>query len=110
MPWWLDRLEMDERAMIDFQALSLPMTLAVYFLGGIVLGYTYFRAVREMVNLIVSHGHPLLGLALTLGRMALLGAVFYVAALAGALALLATLAGVLSAKTLMLRQTQSARS
>ncbi len=101
---------MDERAMIELQALPLPVTLPVCFLAGLVLGYIYFRSLRETANLIVSHGHPLFGLALTLGRVALLGAGFYVAVLAGALALLMVLAGVLCAKTLMLRQTQSART
>lgn len=99
---------MDERAMIELHALPLSATLPIFFLGGLVLGYAYFRALRETANLIVSHRHPLLGLALTLGRLILLGGVFYVAVLAGALTLLTVLAGVLCAKALMLRRTWSA--
>jgi F1F0 ATPase subunit 2 len=101
-------MEMDERAMIDLSTLPLPVTLPVCFLGGLVLGYIYFRAVRETANLIVTQGHPLLGLALTLGRMAVLCAGFYLAVQAGGLALLVALAGVLAAKALMLRQTRRA--
>ncbi|MCR8723805.1 ATP synthase subunit I [Frigidibacter sp. ROC022] len=94
--------------MIDPATLPYTVTLPACFLGGLVLGYIYFRALRLTANLIVSHGHPLLGLALTFGRLALLGAGFYVAVLAGALALLAALAGVLGAKALMLRQYREA--
>ncbi len=99
---------MDERTMIDLSALPLPVILPVCFLGGLVLGYVYFRALRETADLIVSRGAPLLGLALTLGRLALLCAGFYLAVLAGGLALLTALAGVLGAKTLMLRQARGA--
>jgi len=93
---------MDERTMIKLAALPLPLLLPVCFLGGLLLGYLYFRALRETANLIVSHGHPLLGMILTLGRLALLCVGFYLAVLAGGLALLAALAGVLGAKWLML--------
>ncbi len=101
-------MELDERAMIDLSLLPLPVILPICFLGGLVLGYIYFRALRETTNLVVSQGHPLLGLALTLGRLALLCGVFYLAVLAGGAALLATLAGVLAAKALMLRQIRRA--
>ena len=94
---------MDEHTMIDLSALPLPVTLPVFFLGGLGLGYVYFRALRKTTNLIANQGPPLLGLALTLGRLALLCAGFYLAVMVGGLALLATLAGVLFAKTLMLR-------
>lgn len=95
---------MDERAMIDLTTLPLPVTLTVCFLGGLLLGFAYFRALRKTTDLIVGGGPMFLGLALTLGRLALLGAGFYVAVLAGGTALLAALAGVLCAKGLMLRQ------
>ncbi|MFQ3253552.1 MAG: hypothetical protein ACI9U6_001849 [Loktanella salsilacus] len=94
-------MELDERGMIA----DLPMTLSVpaSFGGGIVLGFAYFWALRETARLIVSGGHPALGLALTLGRLGLIGAVFYVAVLAGGAALIAALAGVLVAKAVMLQ-------
>jgi Cu/Ag efflux pump CusA len=101
-------MEMDERAMIDLAALPLSLTLPICFLAGLVLGYAYFRAVRETADLIVGQGPLLLGLALTLGRLALLCAGFYLAVQAGGLALLAALAGVLCAKTVMLRQARRA--
>ena len=84
---------------------TLPLALIVpgCFAGGILLGYAYFRALRETARLIVAQGHPLVGLALTFGRLGLLCAGFYVAVLAGGLALLSALAGVLVAKSIMLR-------
>jgi len=99
---------MDELTMIDLASGTVFVTLPVCFLGGIVLGYAYFRAMRATADLIVSRGHPLLGLALTLGRLALLGTGFYLAVLWGGVALLAALAGVLVAKALILRQTRRA--
>lgn len=95
---------MDERTMINVTILPLHLLLPVCFLGGLVIGYVYFRALRETADLIVSRGHPLLAMILTLGRLALLCAGFYLAVLAGGVALLAALAGVIGAKGLMLRQ------
>jgi ATP synthase protein I len=102
----LDRLEMDERAMIDLAALPLPVTLTLCFSGGLLLGFAYFRAMRITADLIVGGGSALLGLALTVGRLFVLGAGFYLAVLAGGPALLAALAGFLCAKALMLRRTR----
>lgn len=95
---------MDECTMTDLSDLPVFLTLPGGFLAGLVLGYGYFRALRETANLIVHAGQPLLGLALTMGRLSLLAAGFYIAVLAGGLVLLATLAGVLCAKALMLRR------
>lgn len=89
--------------MTYLSALPLPAILPVCFLGGLVLGYVYFRALRETTSLIANQGSPLLGLALTLGRLGLLCAGLYLAVMAGGLALLAALAGVLIAKAVMLR-------
>lgn len=99
---------MDERAMIDVSALPLSLTLPACFLGGLALGFAYFLALRKTADLIVTGGHPLLGVALTLGRLAFLAAGFYLAVLAGGLALLAALAGVLVAKALLLAQMRRA--
>jgi F1F0 ATPase subunit 2 len=84
---------------------TVPLTLILpaSFIGGLVLGYAYFLALRETARLIVAQGHPLIGLALTLGRLGLITAGLYLAVQAGALALLAALAGVLCAKAFMLR-------
>jgi hypothetical protein len=98
----MDRLEMDERAMIDLSSVPLHIALPAFFLGGLLIGYGYFRALLETANLIVREGQPLLALALTLGRLSLLVTGFFIAVLAGGFALLATLAGVLCAKALML--------
>ena len=81
--------------------------MPICFAGGLILGFAYFRALRWTADLILGGGRPLLGLALTFGRVAFLGAGFYVAVLSGGLALLAALAGMLCAKALMLRQIRS---
>lgn len=83
--------------------LSLPLILMLAFPGGMLLGYAYFRAVRTTAELIVGGGSAMLGLCLTLGRLAGLGAGFYLAVQAGGVALLATLAGVLIGRAMMLR-------
>jgi hypothetical protein len=101
-------MEMDEHAMIDLSLLPLSVTLPVFLLGGLVLGYAYFRAVRATADLVISQGNPLHAAALTLGRLALLFAGFYLAVQVGGLALLAALAGVLGARALMLLRTRSA--
>ena len=98
---------MDERTMIAFAAPALFLTLPLCFLGGLVLGYVYFHALRKTVDLIVGQDLPLLALVLTLGRLVLLCTGFYLAVLAGGVALLAAMAGVLCAKALMLRETRA---
>lgn len=100
-------MELDERTMMDLSALPLSVSLPFGFLAGLLVGYLHFCALRHTADLIVRQGNPLLGLALTLGRFALLACAFYVAVLAGGLALLAALAGVLCAKAGMLRQVRS---
>jgi len=85
-------------------ATGLFLSLPIWFVGGLVLGFAYFRALRKTADLVTVGGSPLLGLTLSLGRLAVLGAVFFIAVLSGGLSLLAALAGVLSAKALMLRQ------
>jgi hypothetical protein len=97
---------MDERKMTSLHIVPLYLTLPLCFLGGLLIGLVYFQALRRTADLIVRGGNPLLGLALALGRLALLGAGLYVAVLFGALALLAALAGVLCAKAVMLRHTK----
>nr|WP_272213178.1 ATP synthase subunit I [Marinicella sp. W31]MDC2879125.1 ATP synthase subunit I [Marinicella sp. W31] len=97
---------MDECTMIDLSALPLPVTMLAGFLGGFALGYAYFLAMRRTADLIVSQGHPVLALALTFGRLALLFVGFYLAVQAGWAALLVALAGVLVAKAVILRGTR----
>jgi hypothetical protein len=95
---------MDERTMTDLSNLSLIFLLPICFLGGLFIGYGYFRALRETANLIVGGGKPLRAIVLTLARISLLATGFFIAALAGGLALLAALAGVLCAKWIMVRR------
>ena len=92
--------------MMELSTLPLPVTLVACFLGGLLLGYAYFRALRKTTDLIIGGGSALLGLALTFGRMAMLAVGFYLAVLLGGIALLAALGGVLCAKGLLLRQPQ----
>ena len=95
---------MDERTMTDPSTLPLTVLLVVCFLGGLFIGYGYFRALRETANLIVGGGKPLRAIILTLARISLLATGFFIAVLAGSLALLAVLSGVLCAKWIMLRR------
>ncbi|SNT13411.1 ATP synthase subunit I [Antarctobacter heliothermus] len=95
---------MDERTMTDPSTLPLIVLLPICFLGGLFIGYGYFRALRETANLIVKGGNPLRAIVLTLARISLLATGFFIAMLAGGLALLATFAGVLCAKWIMLRR------
>ena len=92
--------------MIDLTTTSLFVLLPVCFLGGLFIGYGYFRALRETADLIVNGGEPLRAIALTLGRISLLATGFFIAVLMGGLALLAAFAGVLCAKWIMLRKVQ----
>lgn len=96
--------------MIDLSSVPLPFVLIVCFLGGLLLGYAYFRALRATTDLILQGGSMMLGLGLTVGRLGILGLGFYLAVLGGALALLAALAGVLCAKALILRLTDRGRA
>lgn len=97
---------MDERTMTDPSTLPLIVLLPICFLGGLFVGYGYFRALRETANLIVGGGKPLRAIVLTLSRISLLATGLFIAVLAGGLALLAALAGVLCAKWIMLRRIQ----
>ncbi len=98
---------MDERTMTD---LPLMVLLPLCFLGGLFIGYGYFRALRETANLLVNGGEPLRAIALTLGRISLLASGFFLAVLAGGLALLAAFAGLLCAKWIMLRRMREGRA
>lgn len=95
---------MDERTMTDPSTLPLIVLLPVCFLGGLFIGYGYFRALRETANLIVEGGKPLRAMVLTLARISLLATGFFITVLAGGFALLAAFAGVLCAKWIMLRR------
>lgn len=90
--------------MINLSTIPLFVLLPVCFLGGLFIGYGYFRALRETANLIVNGGEPLRAIALTLGRISLLATGFFIAVLLGGLALLAAFAGVLCAKWIMLHR------
>lgn len=94
---------MDERMINELKNLPLLILLSCSLLTGLLLGYVYFRTLRASVSLILQRGNPLQALALGFGRLAILGGVFYFAAMASGFALLATLAGVLCAKTFLLR-------
>ncbi len=98
---------MDECTMIELSTLPHQFSVPTGFLIGLLLGYGYFCALRQTTILIVTKGHPLMALALTFSRLAMLVVVLYVTALIGALALVAALAGVLCAKAWMLHRIRS---
>jgi hypothetical protein len=78
-------MEMDERTMTDPSTLPLIVLLPICFLGGLFIGWGYFRALRETANLIVNGGKPLRAIVLTLARISLLATGFFIAVLAGGL-------------------------
>ena len=57
--WRLDRLEMDDSTMTDLTTLPFISPLRLCFLGGLVIGYGYFRALAMTANLIVGGGTAL---------------------------------------------------
>lgn len=95
-------MELDEREMMNVPFLHPAILLPVCFLGGLIIGFGYFRALQATTDLILRQGKPLLALALTLGRMSMLVTALYIAVLAGGPALLSAFGGVLCAKALML--------
>ncbi|MGO4916145.1 N-ATPase subunit AtpR [Pseudogemmobacter sp. W21_MBD1_M6] len=99
-------MEMDERIMITADTLRLAAFLVASLTGGVLLGLVYFAAVRRTADLIVAGRQTLLALGLVLGRMALLGAVFFWALHFGALALIAVAAGVLVGRAVVLRRSK----
>jgi hypothetical protein len=97
---------MDEYAMMILSDLPLVALIALGFLGGMGLGYIYFRSLRLTSDLIVGGRAPLMGVGLTLGRVGLLCAGFYLAVLAGGFVLVAALVGVLCAKAWLVAQSR----
>lgn len=95
---------MDERTMTDPFTLPLIILLPICFLGGLFIGYGYFRALRETANLVVGGGEALRAIAFTLGRISLLASALFLAVLMGGFALLAAFAGVLCAKWIMVHR------
>jgi len=95
---------MGERRMTYLSTLPLVFLLPICFLGGLFIGWGYFRALRETANLIVGGDKPLRAIVLTLARISLLATGFFIAVLVSGLALLGALAGVLCAKWIMLRR------
>lgn len=83
---------------------SWPLaTWFAFYLIGLVLGTFYFHSIRMTADLVVSSGHPLLALSLTLARVGLLGTGLYLAVLFGGLPLISALVGVLGARAFVLR-------
>jgi hypothetical protein len=99
---------MDELKMTQLSSLPLFVLLPACFLAGFFIGYGYFRALRETADLVVNGGSTTLAVALTLGRISLLAAAFFLAVLLGGHALLVTFAGVLCAKWILVRRMRGA--
>lgn len=89
--------------MIELSALPHYVSIPLGFIIGLLLGYGYFCALRKTTIMIVTTGYPLMALALTFSRLAMLVAVLYATALIGGPALVAALMGVIFAKAWMLR-------
>ena len=73
-------------------------------IGGLLLGHGYFHALKRAAELIVRQTNPMLGVLLTLGRLALMTLGLLLAVQAGATALLVTLIGILIAQARHMRK------
>lgn len=82
---------------------QLPAALAWLPLGAL-LGWAFFASLRRLARLYLGGGGLLLPIALQLGRLALAGLAFWLAARQGALPLGAALLGFLLARVLVLRR------
>ena len=83
------------------------LILALWLVGGGLIGLIYFRMVRHSADLMLSgrRGGALFGVALVLVRMAGLGGVLIIAAMQGAGPLLAAALGLLIGRFAMMRRT-----
>ncbi len=90
--------------MTDANVWPILLTLSAGLVGGVLLGLIYFRAVKITADLIVAGKRPVIAIALTLGRLGLMGAGLVLALQAGAIAVLAALVGVLIGRSLTLRR------
>jgi hypothetical protein len=97
---------MDERIMMTPDQFQTAVVIAASLTGGTLLGLAYFAAVRRTADLIVSGRQTALAIGLVLGRMALLGGVFFWALQFGALALIAAATGVLIGRAIILRRSK----
>lgn len=95
---------MDECDMIEPIEFLLPLLASLA--AGVLLGMLYFQAVRRCADLMVNGEHAVLALALTIGRLALLGTAFFCAVRFGALPLLAMLVGTLVGRQWVMRTQQ----
>lgn len=80
--------------------------LALWLVGGVLIGLIYFRMVRHSADFMLSgrRGGPLFGVALVLLRMAGLGGVLIIAAMQGAGPLLAAALGLLIGRFAVMRK------
>jgi hypothetical protein len=85
--------------------LAIPLLAA---LAGLLFGLGYFALLRRSVGLLLEPGKRGLGVALTLGRLAVAALLLYLAARLGAAALLAALAGFVAARFVALRRNKEA--
>lgn len=95
---------MDEHAMTAFSHFPWQIAVPLFFAGGFLIGYGYFRALRKTTDMLLGQGSAVLVVVLTIGRMAAIVAAFYLAALAGPQALLAAFAGAMVGRALILRR------
>jgi F1F0 ATPase subunit 2 len=102
-------MEMDEERMsiLPFHMLpvwGMAVSLAIHLAAGIGLGIAYFSAVWWNARLFALGGRASTTIALTIGRLVVLGGLLALASLEGALPLLAMALGVLIARPLVMRR------
>ena len=92
--------------MTDIDTFTVALTFAA-FAGGYALGFAHFRMLVVVTTLLIA-GNPW-GIALQIGRLAILGVGLWALAAMGALALISGLGGILLARAGVVARVRSAR-
>ncbi len=88
----------------DLPATATAIGLAFHLVAGILLGILYFRSVRWSADRFVGGGRTATAIAMTIGRLAVLGGLLTCASLEGALPLLAMALGILAARPMVMHR------
>ncbi|MBY8975877.1 hypothetical protein KHP62_08680 [Rhodobacteraceae bacterium NNCM2] len=93
--------------MMNIETWPLFVIVPVSLVAGVLLGSLYFRAVRLCAELLVTGRAPLVAIALTIGRFAVMVGCFLIAVQAGAVAVLALLGGVMLGRKYAMREARA---
>jgi hypothetical protein len=100
---------MDEERVTPFSfdglsAMAAAVSLAFHIAAGILLGLLYFRSVRWSADRFAGGGRTVTTIAVTIGRLVVLGGLLTCASLEGALPLLTMTFGILIARPMVMHR------